>query len=174
MWFLFRKRVHYELILYTQECWIELIYHKAIYTQAQNWKDIPFLCCIRISTQNYGFHLKYSSQGSSLSCFGSQNKSCLRWVGRLPPMPSCVKGHWQSHLRGEMEKENSGKWRDRQMWKLYFGTIISAPVPRAEAFCRSCLNSVEERTANGDGCWCSFSLSTRKQEKFKNKYILKN
>lgn len=86
-------------------------------------------------------------------------------------MSSCVKGHCQSHLCGKMEKEKWGKWRNRWMWKS--GKIVSAPIPRAEAFCRSCLNSIEGRTANGDGCWCSFTLSTRKQEKLKNKYIKK-
>lgn len=51
------------------------------------------------------------------------------------------------------------------------GTIISASIPRAEACRRSCVNLIEERTANGDGCWCSFTLSTRKKEKEK-KFIL--
>ena len=32
------------------------------------------------------------------------------------------------------------------------GTIISASIPRAEACCRSRLNLIDERTANGDGC----------------------
>lgn len=44
------------------------------------------------------------------------------------------------------------------------GTIISGSTPRAEACCRSCLNLMEERTANGDGCSCSFTLTTRKEE----------
>lgn len=86
-------------------------------------------------------------------------------------MSSCVKGHCQSHLCGKMEKEKWGKWRNKRMWKL--GKIVSALIPRVEAFCRSCLNSIEERTANDDGCRHSFTLSTRKQEKLKNKYIKK-
>lgn len=32
------------------------------------------------------------------------------------------------------------------------GTIISASMPRAEECFRLCLNLIEERTANGDGC----------------------
>lgn len=44
------------------------------------------------------------------------------------------------------------------------GTIISGSIPRAEAYCRSRLNLIEERTANGDGCSCSFTLTTRKEE----------
>lgn len=52
-----------------------------------------------------------------------------------------------------------GKWKKKSQESegtdgcenYTLGTIISAPIPRAEAFCRLCLNSVEERNANGDG-----------------------
>lgn len=53
-----------------------------------------------------------------------------------------------------------GKWKKKSQESegtdrcenYSLGTIISAPVPTAETFCRSCLNSSEERTAKGDGC----------------------
>lgn len=47
------------------------------------------------------------------------------------------------------KKQESEATDGRENYPL--GAIISAPIPGAEAFCRSCLNSIEERNANGDG-----------------------